>query len=322
MHELRRIVFLTYSGAELLDFAGPSAVFSTANRLSHRTLYEIVVASVGQGNVAHSCGIALATEEIDGMELGATDTVLVIGADSRQLVAAAASAGLRNCLKAAAMQAERYGSICTGVFVLAAAGLLTGKSVATHWAATSQLARLYSDINCDADALYVTDGKLWTSAGVTTGIDMALAMLEHDHGAALKAAVARQLVVYAHRPGHQSQYSDLLAAQAKEDERFSGLTAWLREHTGTPISVEGMADYVGMSVRTFHRRFFDSFGQTPARFFEAMRLYAARDLLEAQMPVGNVALKSGFQSESAFRCAFKSHFGVTPQLYRETWRAR
>jgi transcriptional regulator GlxA family with amidase domain len=322
MLESRRIIFLTYDSAELLDLAGSSAVFSTANRISGKALYEIVVASALKGSVVHSCGVALAAEEIDGLELGSADTVLVIGADTRPLVAAMASAGLRNCIKAAAEQAERFGSICTGVFILAAAGLLRGKLVATHWAATSQLGRLYADINCDPDALYITDGKLWTSAGVTTGIDMALAMLERDHGAALKAAVARQLVVYAHRPGHQSQYSDLLAAQSKEDERFSGLTAWLREHTGTLISVQGMADYVGMSVRTFHRRFFDSFGQTPARFFEAMRLDTARHLLEAQMPVAGVARRSGFQSESAFRAAFKAHFGVTPQLYRETWRAR
>lgn len=322
MSDSRRIIFLTYDGAELLDLTGPSAVFSTANRISGKALYEIVVASAHKGGVVHSCGITLATEEIDSLKLGSADTVLVIGADTRPLIAAMASPELANCLATASVRAERFGSICTGVFVLAAAGLPKGKVVATHWAATSRLGRLYAEINCDADALYVTDGNLWTSAGVTTGIDMALAMLERDHGAALKAAVARQLVVYSHRPGHQSQFSNLLAAQAREDERFSGLTTWLRESMATPISVERMAEHVRMSPRTFHRRFVDSFGQTPARFFEALRLDAARNLLEARMPVASVALKIGFQSESAFRAAFKTRFGVSPQFYRETSRAR
>ena len=172
-----------------------------------------------------------------------------------------------------------------------------------------------------ADALYVNEGKLWTSAGVTTGIDMALAMLERDLGSALKSAVARQLIIYAHRPGHQTQFSDLLAAQAKEDERFAGLTAWLRESVAREVPVEAMAASVGMSPRTFHRRFVESFGQTPAKFFEFLRLDSARAFLEAREPVGSVARRVGFRSESAFRAAFKAQFGVTPQLYREMWRS-
>ncbi|OYU33769.1 helix-turn-helix domain-containing protein [Novosphingobium sp. PASSN1] len=322
MIEFRSIIFVTYAGAELLDLAGPSAVFSTANRVAGKTLYKIVVATPRSGQVSHSCGIALSAVPFGEIDLGAHDTVLIVGADARPLAVAMADAELRSFLRSAILKAERLGSICTGAFILAAAGLLDGKTVATHWSATAQLGEMFPSVHCDVDALYVSDGQLWTSAGVSTGIDMALAIVGSDHGSALKAEVARQLVVYSHRPGHQSQFSNLLAAQAKEDERFVGLTTWLRESTESLISVEQMADHVGMSPRTFHRRFVESFKQTPAKFFEAVRLDAARNLLEARQSVANVARKAGFQSESAFRASFKARFGVTPQLYRETWHRR
>jgi transcriptional regulator GlxA family with amidase domain len=320
MTELRRIVLITYDGAELLDVAGPSAVFSTANRIFGNRLYEIIVASPHGSSIAHSCGIEMATVPLRSVAVREGDTILVVGADARPLAAAMPNAELTRSLQSAVHNASRYGSICTGVFVLAAAGLLDGKAVATHWAAVPQLKRLFANVRCDADALYVIDGCVWTSAGVTTGIDMALAMLEHDHGPALKARVARQLVVYSHRPGHQSQFSDLLAAQGKEDTRFAGLVDWLNTSTATPISIEQMADYVGMSPRSFHRRFVQSFGQPPAKFFETLRLNAARRLLETRTSVAHAAREAGFRSESSFRTSFKGQFGVTPQHYRQNWQ--
>lgn len=317
----RRLIFLTYAGAELLDLAGPSAVFAMANRVSGETHYTLVVASPDGGSIVHSCGLALSSIPISELDFGPYDTSLVIGADTLPLRAAMANEKLINGLVAASDRCERIGSVCSGVFLLAAAGLLSARSVATHWSAVSQLGRSFPDVRCDADALYVADGKFWTSAGVTTGIDMALAMLERDHGAELKSAVARQLVVYSHRPGHQSQFSELLAAQAKEDERFAGLTAWLNASVAIPVSVEQMASHVGMSPRSFHRHFVESFGKTPAKFHEAIRLDAARNYLEACMAISEVASKVGFQSESSFRAAFKAHFGITPKLYQETWKA-
>jgi transcriptional regulator GlxA family with amidase domain len=300
MTEKRRIVLITYNEAELLDVIGPSAVFSTANRVTGRALYEIVVASPDGGIVRHSCGIELVTLPLGSIVFGARDTVLVVGADTRPLAAAMAETGLKTPIHAAAQNAERYGSVCTGVFILGAAGLLRGKTVATHWAAEPQFRRLFKDARCDADAMYVNEARLWTSAGVTTGIDMALAMLEDDYGSALKASVARQLVVYSHRSGHQSQFSDLLVAQGKEDERFAGLVNWLQASTAKSISVEQMA----------------------AKFFEILRLNAARSLLGAHISVADASRAAGFRSESAFRTAFKAQFGITPQLYRQSWQSR
>lgn len=322
MDRSRRIVLLTYEGAELLDLSGPASVFAMANRLANRTLYDLVVASPDAPLVGHSCGIALQAVPAGELRCEGRDTVLVIGADRQPLLRAMADTGLRDCLKQAAGVAERIGSVCSGVFVLAAAGLVNGRSVATHWSACAELGSRFPEVNCNADSLYVRDGNVWTSAGVTTGIDMALALLEQDHGSALKAAVARQLVVYSHRPGHQSQFSELLTAQAKEDERFAGLTAWLSQSVASGVSVEQMAQHVGMSPRSFYRHFVRKFGQTPAKFHEAIRLNAARRLLEARSSVAVVANSVGFRSEAAFRTAFKAQFGVTPQLYRETWSAR
>ena len=322
MIDKRRVILITYDGAELLDVTGPSAVFSAANRVAGVKRYDIVVASPPGGIVRHNCGIELFTVPLNSIVFGEHETVLVVGADVRPLAKAMAEPRLKVLLQSAAQNAGRYGSICTGVFILGAAGLLRGKTIATHWSARSQFGRRFKDAHCDADALYVVEDRLWTSAGVTTGIDMALAMVERDHGSALKAAIARQLVVYSHRPGNQSQFSDLLAAQGKEDERFAGLVNWLRASTATQISVEQMAEHVCMSPRSFHRRFVESFGQPPAKFFETLRINAARNMLEAHVSVAGAARAAGFLSDSAFRTAFKTRFGVTPQLYRESWQTR
>lgn len=317
-----RIVLVTYSGAELLDLTGPSAVFAMANKAAGKCLYEIVVASPDGAIVEHSCGLQMVTVPIASVEICKGDTILVVGAGASPLAAAACNPRLMMFLQSAAAHARRYGSICSGVFILGAADLLSGKTVTTHWDAVGEFRRRFKGARCEADAPYVADERLWTSAGVTTGIDMSLSMVERDHGPKLKAAVARQLVVYSHRPGHQSQFSDLLVAQGRENERFAGLVSWLQASLKLAVSVEQMAERVSMSPRNFHRRFTQNFGQTPAKFFELLRLNAARDLLEAGAAVADAAREAGFQSDSAFRSAFKSQFGVTPQLYRETWRIR
>ena len=172
----------------------------------------------------------------------------------------------------------------------------------------------------DDDALYVRDGKLWTSAGVSTGIDMALAMLAQDSGHRLKAAVAKRLVVHAHRPGNQSQFSSLLGLHEKAVEAFGPLVDWLQTRLAVPTSVEKTAHYCAMSPRNFHRRFVKAFGHSPGQLFEAMRLEAVRKQLEDGQSVSIAAREAGYRSEAAFCSAFKTRFGITPGLFRQTAR--
>jgi transcriptional regulator GlxA family with amidase domain len=312
MPSARRTVFLAYDGFELLDLSGPAAVFSTANILARKPLYEVVVASPSGGNVASGCGLEVVTSSCAKLAIGRRDTVLVMGAYERNLVAATENVVLTKVARHASKHAERFGSVCSGTFVLAAAGLLAGKRVATHWAACSRLSAAFKEATVEADALYVVDGRLWTSAGVTTGIDMALAMLERDHGSRLMGLVAKQLVVYSHRPGHQSQFSAVLDAQSVADGTFSDLVIWIESKVGESIRVSDMARQAGMSERTFHRKFTAMIGVTPFKFLDGLRLERAKRYLETNDPVKAVAARVGFASESAFRSAFRARFGITP----------
>ena len=320
MSKKRRIIFIAYQGIELLDLAGPAAVFSTANAISGRPLYEIsVVAPLGDRVLTHS-GLSLNSEPLEEMRITASDSVFVVGAYEEQLVAAMKNKTIQQALQSAAKCAERYGSICTGAFLLGASGLLEGKRATTHWAARTRLETAHKKAVIDTSALYVKDGKLWTSAGVTSGIDMAMAIVETDHGTTLKSSIAKQLVVYAHRPGYQSQFSELLTAQLKGDERYRKLIDWLANRLDRKTSVSQMAEYLGMSERSFYRHFTQTFNQTPSKFLEQLKLEACKSLIEAGQPIKTVAASIGFRSESAFRTAFKAQFGVTPTLYSRMYR--
>lgn len=310
----RRIVFLVFDGFELLDMAGPSAVFATANTLSRKALYEVICASPKHAATTSS-GLAMSTQLIKAFPIRATDTVLVMGAYAAALRRAMADATLARVLARASRQAERFGSVCTGAFILAAHGLLDGRRATTHWAGCAEFRSAFEHVTLEPDALYVIDGNLWTSAGVTTGVDMALAMLARDQGPALMGKVAKQLVVYAHRPGHQSQFSDVIDVQTRRDGEFSDLIAWLNDRLSQSISVADMAEHLCMSERTFVRKFSSAKGLTPARCLEALRLDRARLALEAGEPVKAVAALVGFRSEAAFRSLFTKRIGVSPSHY-------
>src|SRR5689334_11717104 len=211
----RRIVLVVYPGAQVLDVTGPAAVFAGANRGAGEALYEVEVVSSSGRPVPTGSGVTIESRGVDRVNPRGIDTLLVVGGDDRAVLGAIADEKLRKWVLAAVPGARRYGSVCSGTFVLAAYGLLDGRRVATHWEGCSRLAEWFPALTVDGDALYVIDGNVWTSAGVTTGIDMALAMVEKDAGAALAAEVARRLVVYARRPGHQTQFSPLLLAQSR-----------------------------------------------------------------------------------------------------------
>jgi transcriptional regulator GlxA family with amidase domain len=224
---------------------------------------------------------------------------------------------LRAALPALADAAERFGSVCTGGFVLAALGMLDGHRVATHWDSSQPLSQTFPAVTVDPDALYVVDGRLWTSAGVTTGIDMALAMVAADLDAGIAGEVAKRLVLYARRPGYQSQFSPVLKAQVKGDSPFGELIGWIQSNLAAPLDVPTLARRAGMTERTFHRRFVAATGQTPAHFVEMARLDTARMLLSRGQSLKAVAAQVGLSPATRLTEAFERHYGIAPRLFRE-----
>ncbi len=312
MPKPHRIALLAYEGCQLLDVTGPAAVFGAANEGRERPVYEVDIVSPDGGPVVSNCGVALVSRRVGGRY----DTLLVAGG-SRGLKAVMARDDVRRWLQRVAPRARRFGSVCTGAFVLAAAGLLDGKRVATHWASCQRLAEKFPALTVDADALYVVDGKVWTSAGVTTGIDMALALVEADLGAATANLIARHFVLYARRPGYQSQFSPLLQVQTEADAPFARLIEWMQAHLDGPLDVPALASRAGLSERSFHRKFVEATGWTPAHFVEGLRLDAARTLLAKGLPLKAIAGRVGLRSSARLGQAFERRFGMTPSLFRE-----
>lgn len=312
MPKPHRIALLAYEGCQLLDVTGPAAVFGAANEGRERPAYELEIVSPDGGPVTSNCGVALMSNRVGKRY----DTLLVAGG-SRGLKALMAREDVRRWLRRVAPRTRRFGSVCTGAFVLAAAGLLDGRRVATHWASCQRLADRFPAVTVDADALYVVDGKVWTSAGVTTGIDMALALVEADLGAATANLIARHFVLYARRPGYQSQFSPLLEVQTEADAPFARLIEWMQAHLDEPLDVPALAARAGLSERSFYRKFVEATGKTPAHFVEGLRLDAARTLLAKGMPLKAIAGRVGLRSSARLGQAFERRFGMAPSLFRE-----
>lgn len=311
----KRVIFVTYVGAELLDLSGPATVFNAATLLDHNACYECIPCSAAGGPIEHSGGLTLETRSLSSIELQTTDTVLIIGGLRQAVEEAIKSESIIAALKRASLIVERYGSICSGSTVLHAAGLIEGKRFTTHWAEHRRGRDAQQNPISNEDGLYIKDGRLWTSAGVTTGIDMALSMVEEDHGGLLKARVAKYLVVYSHRPGNQSQFSQVLNAQVRVEQHFTGLVEWVMRRLDRPPKVEEMAKFVGMSRRSFYRKFTELLEMPPGKFIERLRLDHARHLIEVGEMGKSVAPRVGYRSVAAFRTAFKGAFGVTPRHY-------
>lgn len=317
MQKLRHIALLAFDGVQILDITGPAAVFGAANDAAGGPFYRLHIVSAKGGAVASNCGVALVSEAIGEVAPGIIDTVLVGGGSREGLRALAEDETVRAWMTKASARARRYGSVCSGTFVLAHFGIIEGKRVATHWEGTALLGQHYPDLQVDANALYVEDGRVWTSAGVTTGIDMCLALVARDLGEPVANEIARRLVLYARRPGYQSQFSPMLAAQARADTAFSGLIEWIRTHLAEPLDVERLAERAGMSPRNFHRRFTAATGETPGRFIETLRLDHARQLLQTRASLKEIAAGAGYANQGQFSKAFARRFGLSPGLFRE-----
>jgi transcriptional regulator GlxA family with amidase domain len=318
---MHHFVFVVYPGFELLDTSGPASAFNSANRALKQggdpDFYRLDLVSAAGGPVTSSSGIVVDTRSFDELASEAIDTLLIAGSEREHLLPAVADPILQEALPRLTSKARRFGSVCTGAFVLAALGLLDGRRVATHWDACTPFAEAIPSVTVDPDALYVVDGRLWTSAGVTTGIDMALAMITHDLGAAIAGQVAKRLVLYARRPGNQSQFSPLLQAQVKAASPFADLIEWIQANLDASLDVPVLAARVGMTERTFHRKFLDATGKTPARFVETARLDAARMLLSHKLSLKSVAAQVGLFPATRLSEAFKRRFGVGPGFFRD-----
>jgi transcriptional regulator GlxA family with amidase domain len=312
----RHIVVLAFPDAQLLDIAGPAQVFATAAEIHGGRpvpAYRVTVASRDGGPAVTSSGVTLMTCPLT--EAGPVDTLIVSGGAG--VFAAADDAAIVGWLRDTAKAARRSCSVCTGAFALAAAGVLDGKRAVTHWRSCAELAERFPAVRVEKDPIFIEDGGVWTSAGVTAGIDLALAMVERDLGRRLALQVAQRLVVFLKRPGGQSQFSATLAAQASDDGAFGVLHDWMAANLAADLRVETLADRAGMSVRNFARLYRARTGTTPAKAVAAMRVEAARAMLEeTAVPVAEVARRSGYGDEEAMRRAFLKGLGVAPGRYR------
>lgn len=314
------VLFVAYPDVSLLDLTGPQAAFWTAsNYARERGLpgYLCHTASLSGGRIQSVEGTAIETVALDAFDLRVVDTIVVPGSPCI-LQVAKHSAALIEWLAAASTSVRRMASVCSGAFLLAFARLLDGKRATTHWAMHDRFRELFPTVDLDPDAIFVQQRNLWTSAGVTTGIDLALAMVEADYGHDVALRAAKELAVYMKRPGTQPQLSEMLIAQGQRTAEFESLHLWIvRNLSRERLSVEQLAAYVGMSPRNFARVYRERTGRTPAKGVEHFRMEAARrQLQDVSRPVEQIALECGFGSDERMRAAFQRHFGLSPSEYR------
>ena len=310
---MRTVAILIFPDFQLLDAAGPIAAFDTAARDTTPPAYRLRVIAKTAGPVISSSGAQLIAE---GLFDDPLDTLIVAGGwGSREATACLETLAF---IRSASARARRIASVCSGAFILAAAGLLDGRRATTHWGRAAELARAYPQVQVDPDRIFTRDGAVWTSAGITAGIDLALALVADDLGEGVAKRTAQQLVVYYRRPGGQSQFSALLEAD-RPSGRFASLLGWAREHLHESLSVERLAECAAMSPRHFARAFAAETGVTPAKAIERLRIEAARDIVESSAePIERVAVRTGFGDPERMRRAFIRAFGQPPQALRRT----
>jgi transcriptional regulator GlxA family with amidase domain len=311
----RAIVFLIYPEFQILDLAGPLAAFEIAARYVPGA-YALHVVAAERGLVSSSSGTMMAAAAmVSGTAL---DTLIVAGGEGSD--AAADDHRMLDLVRDAALRARRIASVCSGAYLLAAAGLLDGRRATTHWRRSQDFARRFPSVRLEPDRIYVSDGKFWSSAGITAGIDLALALIGEDLGERIARQVAQMLVVYHRRPGGQSQFSALLELEQRGN-RFGRLIGWMREHLGEKLPVERLAAEAAMSPRHFARLFAAETGTTPACALERLRVESARERIESGAePIDRIALSAGFGDAERMRRAFLRAFGQPPQALRRAAR--
>jgi transcriptional regulator GlxA family with amidase domain len=322
----RRIVIVGAPGTQILDLVGPFQIFTRAAELfakengSRTPIYQVEVVSTARGRpIVTNCGLGLTAHRTYRRCTGKADTLLVAGGNDIECGKIGPDAV--RWLKDMARQARRVGSVCTGALLLAEAGLLDGKKATTHWKYCEMLARRYPDIHVNPDPIFVRDGNVYTSAGVTAGMDLSLALVEEDHGSRLALEVARDFVLYLRRPGGQAQFSTALSMQSTNPGAFQDLVPWVLDNLSKELTVSALADHASMSPRNFARVFRREMQTTPASFVERLRVDAARRRLEeSRHGLKAIATECGFKSASSMRSAFQRLLGAPPSQYRERFR--
>ncbi len=308
----------------LLDLSGPLSVFWAAGAYTKNASapgYNTHLGSVAGGEITTAEGVVLQTMAAVEFAEKEIDTVIVPGA--MDVTTMITNVRLTEWLRYFAPRARRVASVCSGAFVLAEAGLLEGRRAVTHWAMCEELSERHKNISVQPDSIFVHDGKIWTSAGVSAGIDLALALVDNDYGRDAAIDIARQLVVYIRRPGGQSQFSGILNAQTAQSTTFDKLHVWLQGNLAKPgLNVEMLASQAGMSPRNFARVYKATTKRTPAKAIEMFRLEASRRLLEETSdPIDKIARSSGFTDEEQMRVVFHRHLAVSPRDYRSRFGA-
>jgi transcriptional regulator GlxA family with amidase domain len=318
---VRRIAILAFEGVQTLDVTGPWEVFSMANRIAGGGAYDIEIVAPRADPIRTGSALGIVPDRTTTALRGPLDTLLVAGGVG--VLAAIEDEPLVRWVTRTAGRARRVASVCTGAFMLARAGLLDGRRAATHWASAAELARLHPSIEVDPEAIYVKDGDVWTSAGVTAGMDLALALVEEDLGRRTALEVARWLVVFVKRPGGQSQFSSHLRAQVAERAPLRDLQEWMTANLAADLSVGALAARACMSERNFARTFGREVGMTPAAYVEALRVDHARLRLESTgQKLEAVAEQCGFGAVETMRRAFHRRLGVSPNDYRSKFQSR
>jgi len=307
------VTFIVMDGIQVLDLFGPLEAFAAARELSGSPYLWQIASSTDQPVRTESGSRILPDVKFEQLEK--TDTVVFVGGQGPRTTSFSSTEHLH--ISRLAKSARRIATVCTGTFAMARLGLASNKTVTTHWRYTDELEKQFPELNIDKQALFVKDGSLWSSAGITAGIDMALAIIAEDCGSAVSTSVARQLVMYLKRPGNQAQFSEFLIAQSGSTSRFSDVLTWVADNLHEQIDVAKLAELANMSSRHFSRLFKKTTGSTPAQYVEQMRLDRARILLgEVNGRVHQIALSVGFTNPDSFCRAFERRFSTTPKKYR------
>lgn len=313
MSETKRITFFLVEGFQPLDLCGPMDAFAAANAFSDGA-YHISTAALSKSTIVAETGLRVVPDTLLSNQ---NDVGTLVFCGGRGARTSNFSKSEEKIVLEAISRADRIVGICTGAFLLARFGLASNKQIATHWRYAEELADKYVDADVNPDAIFVQDGKVWSSAGVTAGIDLALELIGIDYGRAIASAVARQLIVFLRRTGGQSQFSEFLSVQSAESGRFGNLLEWILENIGRTISIEEMAARVSTGPRQFSRQFKKQFGVTPGRYIENLRLDKSRHLIGNHgARIDAVARTVGYKSTAGFRRAFERKYAVSPSQYR------